>query len=139
VRALHWCGTGSRHIVVTGGVLIMSASLQVNSATALTTVWKLHLYSVTPPSALADNDLFDVPAGDQGSYLGFIDIAQLTDVGSTLYIQSDNLNKAIRPAARSVFGYLVARDHTAAVAYRHLHTLADNGYAAVPGVGSRSP
>jgi hypothetical protein len=107
-----------------GGVQIISASLLVNNATIETTTWRVYLYNVTPPSALADDAAFDLAAGDQASFLGYVDIAQVVDLGSTLYVQSDNLNKAIRPAGgRSVFGYLVCLAALTPGAVAHTVTL----------------
>lgn len=72
------------------------------------TTCRLHLYSVTPPSALADNAAWDLPSGDRASYLGYVDIPQILDMGSTLFIQSDNVNKAIQlSGSASVFAYLM--------------------------------
>jgi hypothetical protein len=105
------------------GIQIVSASLLVATGTLVTTVWRVHLYNVTPPSAIADNGLFDIAAGDRASYLGYIDIAQLVDIGSTLYVQSDNLNKAIRLAGRSAWGYLVATSGITTEAVAHTVTL----------------
>ncbi|HEY8357713.1 MAG TPA: hypothetical protein VIL30_09650 [Ramlibacter sp.] len=69
---------------------------------------RLHVYSVTPPSALADNAAWDLPAGDRASYLGYIDMGTLLDVGSTCYVQTDGVNKQFKLAAgsSSLFGYL---------------------------------
>jgi hypothetical protein len=105
------------------GVQIVSASLLVATGTLVTTVWRVYLYNVTPPSAIADNGVFDIPSGDRTSFLGYVDIAQLVDVGSTLYVQSDNLNKAIRTGGRSVFGYLVATSAITTEAVAHTVTL----------------
>jgi hypothetical protein len=107
-----------------GGVQIISASLLINNATIETTAWRVYLYNVTPPSAIADAATFDLPAGDQASFLGYVDIAQVVDLGSSLYVQSDNLNKAIRPAGgRSVFGYLVNQTTLTPGAVAHIVTL----------------
>jgi hypothetical protein len=70
------------------------------------TTWELHLYSVTPPSALADNAAFDIPSGDRPSYLGFIAIATVVDYGSTLYVEANNIGKQVRLAGTHLFGYL---------------------------------
>jgi hypothetical protein len=74
-----------------GEVLITSASLRVDvtSVPAGMTTFRLHLYSVTPPSALADNAVWDLPAGDRASYQGYIDLGTPVDVGSTLWVQTD--------------------------------------------------
>lgn len=88
---------------------IVGLEVQVNQATATATVFRLHLYSVTPPSALADNAAFDVPSGDRASYLGFVDTATSVDHGSTNSAASAITDKMIRAAeAVSIFGYLQA-------------------------------
>lgn len=68
--------------------------------------YRLHLYSVTPPSELADNDAFDIPAGDRASYLGFLDLGTPTDLGSTIYVQEEQA-KDLLLADDQLFGYLV--------------------------------
>lgn len=106
-----------------GNVQIVSASLLVNSATIETTAWTVHLYERTPPSAIADDSPFDIPSGDQAVYLGSVAIAQLVDVGSSLYIQSDNINKGLRLSSRSAFGYLVNGTTLTPAAVAHIVTL----------------
>jgi hypothetical protein len=109
-------------------IQIASASLLVNSATIETTAWRVYLYNVTPPSAIADDGPWDLGAGDQAAFLGYVDIAQLVDLGSSLYIQSDNLNKQIKMSGRSVFGYLVNLTTLTPAAVSHIVTL----HAVVP-------
>lgn len=86
---------------------IETVSLMIAGATIETTAWTLHLYSVTPPSALADDAAFDIPAGDRASYLGLVAIAQVVDYGSTLYIETQNIGKRVKLTGTSLFGYLV--------------------------------
>lgn len=92
-------------------VIITSAALRIDvtAIPAGMTSFRLHLYSVTPPSALADNAAWDLPAGDRASYLGYVDLGSPADVGSTLYAQVDGVNKQIRLGSgeTSVYGYLV--------------------------------
>lgn len=91
----------------TGSLLrIVSASMLVASATNETSTWRLYLFSVTPPSALADDAAFLLPSGDRASFLGYFDFAQLVDVGDTLFIEATP-NKVIRLTGTSVFAYLV--------------------------------
>lgn len=71
------------------------------------TTYTLHLYSVTPPSALADNAAFDLPAGDRASYLGSINLGTPVDLGSTLFIEQNGVNKLVKLPGTSIFGYLV--------------------------------
>lgn len=86
---------------------IQTVSMLIAGATIETTAWALHLYSVTPPSALADDATFDIPSGDRTSYLGFVTIPQVVDYGNSLYIESHNLNKRVKLSGTSLFGYLV--------------------------------
>lgn len=88
---------------------ITGFEVQVNQATVTATVFRLHLYSVTPPSAIADNAAFDLPTGDQPYYLGYIDSAASVDHGAANTAVSAFLDKGIRAAeSASIFGYLQA-------------------------------
>lgn len=113
-----------------GGAPAAGSSLRITSATFtqatgtnVTSVWRLHLYNVTPPSAIADDAAFDIPSGDRSSYLGYVDLAQLLDLGATLYIDTPNLNKQIKLSGTSVFGYLVNATTLTAEAVAHTVTL----------------
>lgn len=91
----------------TGALLrIVSASMLVAGGTNETSTWRLYLFSVTPPSALADDAAFVLASGDRASFLGYFDFAQLVDVGDTLYIEATP-DKVIRLTGTSVFAYLV--------------------------------
>jgi hypothetical protein len=85
---------------------IVSASMLVAGGTNETSTWRLYLFSVTPPSALADDAPFVLASGDRASFLGYFDFAQLVDVGDTLYIEATPA-KVIRLTGTSVFAYLV--------------------------------
>lgn len=70
----------------------------------------LHLYSVSPPSALGDNGAWDLPSGDRASYLGNFSLGTVVDLGSTLYVETTQVNKQITipgNASGALFGYLV--------------------------------
>lgn len=92
-----------------GTMIINGASLEIDIASVPTGMagFRLYLYSVTPPSALADNAPFDLAAGDRAGFLGFIDLDTPTDFGSTLFVQADNINKQVRLFDASLYGYLV--------------------------------
>jgi hypothetical protein len=82
--------------------------IDVSSVPAGMTSFRLHLYNVTPPSALADNAAWDLPSGDRASYLGYIDLGTPVDVGSTLFVQTDGSGaKTFQLKTSSLFGYLV--------------------------------
>lgn len=90
-------------------ILITSTSLEIDATAVISgeTSYRLHLYSVTPPSVLGDNVAWDLPSGDRASYLGFVDLGTIVDLGSTLYVEQNIVNKQIALAGQSLFGYLV--------------------------------
>lgn len=93
-----------------GEVIINSTELEIDVAAipAGMTTFRLHLYSVTPPSALADNAPHDLVSGDRASYLGYLDLGTPLDLGSTLYVRASNVNAQFTvPSGGSMFGYLV--------------------------------
>ena len=81
--------------------------IHVTAIPAGMTSFRLHLYNVTPPSAIADNAAWDLPSGDRSAYLGYIDLGSPADVGSTLYAQVDQVNKQLRTGGTGLHGYLV--------------------------------
>lgn len=92
-----------------GSVVITGVQLEIDRSDVPSGMsgYRLHLYNVTPPSALADNAPFDLPAGDRAAYLGFIDIDTPNDLGSTLYVEMNNIGKQVKLASTDLFGYLV--------------------------------
>ncbi|TAL08057.1 MAG: hypothetical protein EPO02_13780 [Nitrospirae bacterium] len=92
-----------------GRIMITSTTLEIDASSipAGMTSFRLHLYNVTPPSAYGDNVAWDIASGDRASYLGFIELGTPNDLGSTLYIQTDGINKQLKLAGTSLFGYLV--------------------------------
>ncbi len=94
-------------------IMITSVQLEADVAAlpAGQTSWELHLYSVTPPSAIADNSPWTgIPVGDRPSYLGFIPLPTLVAKGTvpaTLYSELNGVNKQVLPVGTHLFGYLV--------------------------------
>ena len=92
-------------------IVVLDADLRIdiNAVPSGMTSFKLHLYNVTPPSALGDNAVFNLPAGDRASYLGYIDLGTPVDQGDTLFVQTAGTgSKQIKMGATtSLFGYLV--------------------------------
>ncbi|HEX9595275.1 MAG TPA: hypothetical protein VF982_00215 [Anaerolineales bacterium] len=105
------------HVKITG------ATLRINHATIETTAWRVHLFNVTPPSALADDAAFVLASADRASYLGYIDIAQVLDLVDTQYIEATAPNKVIKLSGTSVFGYLVNGTTLTPNAADHIVTL----------------
>jgi hypothetical protein len=90
-----------------GRIMITSASLEIDGGTAEATAWTLYLYNVTPPSAVADDSPHTLPSGDRASYLGKISLGTAVDEGDTQWVETHGINKQIKLAGTSVFGYLV--------------------------------
>lgn len=104
-------------------IRITSATLEIDGATIETTAWRVHLFTVTPPSALADDAAFALAAADRASYVGYVDLSQVIDLGDTLYIDMPNLNKQCKLAGTSLFGYLVNGTTLTPAAVAHIVTL----------------
>lgn len=104
-------------------IRIVSANLRISNATIETTAWRLHMFNVTPPSALADDAAFLLASGDRASYLGYLDFAQVVDLGDTLFIETTNIQKQIKLAGTSLFGYLVNGTTLTPGAVAHVVTL----------------
>lgn len=91
-------------------ILITSASLEIDTATIISgeTSYVLHFYNVTPPSAINDSAAWDLVSGDRASYLGSINLGTPVDLGSTLYVATDSINKQIKLSGTDIFAYLVS-------------------------------
>jgi hypothetical protein len=93
-----------------GKVFLTTAQLEVDITAVVSgmTSFRLYLYNVTPPSALGDNAAWDLPSGDRASFLGYVDLGTPVDLGSTLYVETLQINKQVTvPSGGSLFGYLV--------------------------------
>jgi hypothetical protein len=117
-------GPSAGSIVITG----VQYLIPLNAIPANMTSFRLHLYNVTPPSALASGAAWDLATGDQASYLGFIDLGSPVDMGTTLYCEANGINKQVRLSSANIFGYLVSNGGswtpTAIVHKITLHTFA---------------
>lgn len=90
-----------------GRIMITSASVEIDGATAEATAWRLYLYNVTPPSATADDGAWDLVSGDRTAFLGYVDLGTAVDLGSTQWVENNQINKQIKLAGTDLFGYLV--------------------------------
>ena len=109
-----------------GAILITNTRLRVDASAVQSgeTSYTIQLYTVTPPSALADNAAWNLPSGDRASYVGSIALGTVVDVGSTLYVEQTGLTKQIIvPAGGSLFGYLVTNGAFTATAAARVVTL----------------
>jgi hypothetical protein len=88
-------------------IMITSATLEIDGGTAEATAWTLHLYSITPPSAIADDGAWDLSSGDRVYYRGQISLGTAVDQGATQWVETHGINKQVALYAQSLFGYLV--------------------------------
>jgi hypothetical protein len=116
-----------------GSIAITGAQLNIllSAVPAGMTSFRLYLYNVTPPSAIADNAAWTLAAGDQSAYLGYVDIGTpvLPATGSTmLVIEANNINKQVKTGSATIYGYLVTNGgYTPTSAEKYdvtLHTIA---------------
>jgi hypothetical protein len=98
-----------------------TTKIDITDIPATQTSYTLHLYSVTPPSAQADNAAWTLASADLPSYLGSIDLGSPADLGAALYIRTGALTADLKLAGTSVFGRLVTVGaHTAAAVARQI-------------------
>jgi hypothetical protein len=97
-------------IAPAGGIIRITGSrheIDVAAIPSGMTSFRLHLYNITPPSALADNAVWDLPSGDRASYLGYVDLGSPVDLGSTLYVEQTGLDYDFLTQTADLWGYLV--------------------------------
>jgi hypothetical protein len=87
--------------VLTAIVRIDQTALQASEAG-----YQLQGYSVTPPSAQADNDAWTLASADLPSYRGAISLGTPVDLGAACYVKSPNIDLDIRLATGVLFGEL---------------------------------
>jgi hypothetical protein len=90
-------------------IRVISTTLEIDAAAIISgeTSYTLQLYRETPPSALGDNGAWDLPSGDRATYIGSLNLGTPADVGASLFIQTDNINKDVWLPAGVLYGYLV--------------------------------
>ncbi len=84
----------------------VSLRIDVDAIPSGMTTFRLHLYK-SAPTAILDAATWDLPAGDRSAYLGYVDLPAVTDTGSTLFVQSDNINKRVQSTGDIMYGLLV--------------------------------
>lgn len=91
-------------------IQILSTTLKI-ATTGLTSTegaYTLPLYTVTPPSAQADNDLWTVAAGDLAAYtMKALALGTPVDLGAAIGIRTDYTDTRIKLATSSLWAPLV--------------------------------
>jgi hypothetical protein len=110
-----------------GNILVTGADLRVDTAAIPSgmTSFRLPCYNVTPPSAYADNAAWDLGATDRAGFVGYIDLGSPADMGSTLYVQADQVNRQFKLAANdnSLYCYLTTNGSYAPAANSETYTV----------------
>lgn len=114
-----------------GEVMLTSTALQIETSAVISgeTSYQLYLYKATPDASLIDNAVFDIPSADRDNLIaGPINLGTPVDIGSTLRIETDVINKQMTiPPGGKAYGLLVtvgAFTATAFVREVTLHTVA---------------
>jgi hypothetical protein len=91
-------------------IRILSSVLKINQTAlqASETSYSLALYSVTPPSAQADNAAWTLATGDLASYRDTLLLGTPVDLGSACYIKTQLTDKQdVKLSGTSLFGELI--------------------------------
>lgn len=93
-----------------GYVLIQSVELLIGASSVPSGMgsFRLHFYT-SSPTAILDNDAFDLLSGDVSKYAGYVDIPTPQDLGSTIYAQSDYLGRLVKLSGTSLYAELEAK------------------------------
>jgi hypothetical protein len=71
------------------------------------TSYSLPCYSVTPPSAQADNAAWALASADLSAYLGTLNLGTPVDLGAACYIKTQYQDFDVKLIGPSLFGQLV--------------------------------
>jgi hypothetical protein len=92
-------------------ILITSTALErdVTAIIAGETSYRLYLYNTNNlVSNYVDNNAWDLANGDRSAYIGYVDLGTLVDLGSTLYVELNGINKQVKlGASGALYGYLI--------------------------------
>lgn len=98
-------------LVVPAGsmIRILTSSIKIDATAVISgeTSYTLHLYTVTPPSAQANNAAWTLASADLPYYAGSIALGTPVDLGAALYVKTGGINLDIALAGTSLFGSLV--------------------------------
>ncbi len=92
--------------------IILGLSLRIDASAIPTGMsgFRLHLYD-SNPTEIVDNSVFNLIANDRDKYLGYIEIDAPQDLGDTLYVSMENINKKRKLAngSTTLYGMLETR------------------------------
>lgn len=104
----------NRGVIIPQGALIriISAVVKIDQTAIISgeTSYSLALYSVTPPSAQADNAAWTLASADLPSYRGSLSLGTPVDLGAACYVKtqfSDQQDFNLAAGKSSLFGELI--------------------------------
>jgi hypothetical protein len=111
-QALSWTFSHSGTAVRAGSMIrILASELRIDATAVISgeTNYTLHLYSRTPPSALANNTAWSLSSADLPYYLGSLTLGIVVDLGASVFVKSGghNLDFALETNVTSIYGSLV--------------------------------
>lgn len=89
-------GLPNQRIMITSHSLLIEDTAVIASETS----YRLYLYT-RPPIVQADNAVFDITGPDWDCFVGFLALGTPVDLGSTLYVETNIVNKQIQMGASS--------------------------------------
>lgn len=104
-REMSWVTAGGVAVPSAVAIRVLTSSIKndVTAVPAGQTSFTLQVYSVTPPSAQADNAAWTLASADLPSYLGSMALGTPADLGAALYIKTGDLNFDVKLAGTSMF------------------------------------
>lgn len=88
-------------------ILTAITRIDVTGLTGTEGAYALQGYSVTQPSAQADNDAWALASGDLTTYRGAIPLGTPVDLGAALYVKSSGIDQDVRLITSSLWGRLI--------------------------------
>lgn len=90
-------------------IRILTSEIKIDATAIISgeTSYTLHGYSVTPPSAKANNAAWALESADLPSYRGSLALGAPVDLGAACYVKTGGHNLDVDLAGDSLFGYLV--------------------------------
>lgn len=111
-KEFNWTVATTGLAIPTGSLIrVTTAIVRIDQTAVISgeTSYTLHNYSVTPPSAQADNDAWTLASADLSAYRGSIALGTPVDLGAACYVKTTSLLEDIKLAdgKSSTWGELV--------------------------------
>lgn len=106
-------------------IRILTSILRIDQTAIISgeTSYTLQSYSVTPPSAQADNAAWTLASGDLPSYRGSLALGTPVDLGAACFVKTGGFTEDIRLVTSSMFSELVTAGAFTATAVARQVTL----------------